>query len=199
MLIDLPNEHLIEAKQYIESFAPNIIPESSTWCIAGGFLRGIVSGLPWSDIDIFIKSDKECHRYHYQGTFPLIDVVEVSSHTPLERVKTFDFVCCVAAIGRGKSGVWWGKCHEKFVEHCEKKKLVLNENWGGRTSWARITKLQQQGWMIEDEDLGKIARKLMLDKKRMGVSELSNVETPENPPSESENEWPWPPPPMREI
>jgi hypothetical protein len=162
MMIDLPGEYIEGCVDYLvyNGYLPFFKPLSS-WCVAGGFLRGMITNQKFTDIDVFIKGDKEHHTYN-KNYRPMVDMIEVVESTPLERVKKFDFTCCMAAIGRGKDGKWWGKCHEKFVEHCKDRKLVLNEDWNGFSNWARIGKFLEQGWNISDTNLGRITRKLML-------------------------------------
>lgn len=164
MLVDLPENIKERAVNYLSDrgYLPYLTPHTS-WCVAGGFLRGITIGVRFSDIDIFVKSDKECHTV-YESIHPAVDLVEVMESTPLERVKRFDFTNSIAAVGMTRSGEWWGKCHEGFLEACNGFQLVLNENWNGVGSVERIKKFLRNGWTIEDTELGKMMRKMVLER-----------------------------------
>ena len=153
--------------------------------LAGGFIRSIVEGEVPKDVDIWVPSREEGVHWARllggalrRGSFATPNAITISFpdtaiqfitrwtfSDPVTLISSFDFTIAQAVVWFDKvEGKWRGMCAETFLEDVGGKRLVYKspvreEDAAG--SLLRVNKFVARGYTISDEDMGRVAARVV--------------------------------------
>lgn len=151
--------------------------------IGGGFLRAIIANEPISDIDIFVKSEKDAELLAYKlcndkgDVFKTENAYTIKDKIPLQIIhrwvfekpedvsNSFDFtISCAVIFFDGDN--FDSFCDNRFYIDLAAKRLIYrrpkrNEDAGG--SMLRVLKYYQKGYRISLDSLGDVIARLVKD------------------------------------
>lgn len=165
-------------KLYFDNlFFKYLDPNCNCW-IAGGAIRSYFCQEPIRDIDIYFPSAEEFSKFKLLGlapdnshraeirlndsyqtdnsrkvsaeglSTPPLDLVKLHRPTPLDCLKTFDFVACCAALTRN-----YMLYHENFFIDNLSKRLNLNTTDLTFQNIQRLQKYNKKGYTMDNTNL----------------------------------------------